>query len=46
MEPLPPHVAEYLDRVVADWPPLSDEQKTRLAELLTPVRIGGGDARA
>lgn len=41
MEPLPPHVSAYLDQVMADWPPLSDEQKCRLAELLTPVQIGG-----
>lgn len=28
----------YVDRLVAAAPPLSDEQRTRLAELLHPVR--------
>ncbi|ADU49176.1 hypothetical protein [Intrasporangium calvum] len=30
----------YIERVVADWPPLSDEQRARLAVLLR----GGGAA--
>ena len=31
----------YIEQILADWPPLSDEQRTRLAELLKPVRNGG-----
>ena len=31
---------EYLAKLIADNP-LTDEQRTRLAELLKPVRIGG-----
>ena len=30
----------YIEQILADWPPLSDEQRTRLAELLAPVRGG------
>lgn len=30
--------ADYVARLVAAAPPLSDEQRTRLAELLRPVR--------
>jgi hypothetical protein len=30
--------AEYLQKVLAAAPPLTDEQRTRLAELLKPVR--------
>lgn len=33
--------AEYIEKVIAAWPPLTDEQRTKLAELLKPVRIGG-----
>lgn len=33
--------AEYIKKLVEQAPPLSDEQRTRLAELLKPVRIGG-----
>ena len=29
----------YVDRVVSECKPLTDEQRTRLAELLHPVRI-------
>jgi hypothetical protein len=29
---------EYIQRVISTWPPLSDEQRTRLAELLAPAR--------
>lgn len=35
-------LADYIDRVLAQAPPLSDEQRVRLAELLRPVRNGGG----
>lgn len=30
---------EYIDKVLAEAPPLSDEQRTYLAELLRPVRV-------
>ncbi len=33
--------AEYIEKVLADWPPLTDQQRTTLAELLKPVRVGG-----
>lgn len=33
--------AEYIQTVVDAWPPLTDEQRTALAELLKPIRIGG-----
>ncbi len=33
--------AEYIEKVLADWPPLTDQQRTALAELLKPVRVGG-----
>lgn len=32
------NIAAYIERVLAEAPPLSDEQRTRLAELLRPVR--------
>jgi hypothetical protein len=31
-------VDEWVERVLAQAPPLSDEQRSRLAELLRPVR--------
>jgi hypothetical protein len=30
---------EYIEKLLATAPPLTDEQRTRLAELLKPVRI-------
>ena len=33
--------AEYIETFLATTPPLTDEQRTRLAELLKPVRKGG-----
>ena len=36
-------IADYLERVLAQAPPMTDEQRTRLAELLRPVRVNGGD---
>ncbi len=33
--------AEYIEKVLADFPPLTDQQRTTLAELLKPVRVGG-----
>jgi hypothetical protein len=35
----------YVARVVAMAPPLTDEQRTRLAELLRPVQIVASPAR-
>jgi len=32
---------QYIQKVLAEAPPLTDEQRTRLAELLAPVRGGG-----
>lgn len=37
---------EHVLRVLADAPPLTDEQRTRLAELLRPVRVNGGGDHA
>ena len=34
--------AEYIQKVVDAWPPLTDQQRTVLAELLKPVRSSGG----
>lgn len=31
-------IAQYVERVLAQAPPLTGEQRTRLAELLRPVR--------
>ncbi len=38
------NIEEYVNRVIAAAPPLSDEQRTRLAELLRPIRRSGDDA--
>lgn len=32
-------VDEYVQRIVADAPPLTDQQRVALAELLRPVRV-------
>jgi hypothetical protein len=32
------NLREYIMAVISTWPPLSDEQRTRLAELLQPAR--------
>lgn len=37
-------IAEYVEKILAAAPSLTDEQKTRLAELLRPVRQRGGHA--
>jgi hypothetical protein len=40
-------IAAYVDRVLATAPPLTDDQRSRLVELLRPVRLrrtGGNDA--
>ena len=33
-------IAEYIEKVLREAPPLSDEQRTALAELLKPARGG------
>jgi hypothetical protein len=33
---------EHIERVVRDWPPLTNAQRAKLAELLAPVRVTGG----
>ena len=37
-------IADYVEKVLAQAPPLSDDQCARLAELLRPVRAGGEKA--
>ena len=32
----------YIEKILAAAPPLTDEQRTKLAELLRPVRQSGG----
>lgn len=34
-------IADYIEKVLAQRPPLTNEQRNRLAELLRPVRAGG-----
>lgn len=39
-------MTDYAERIVAEAPPLTEEQRTKLAELPRPVRIparSGGD---
>lgn len=36
----------YVERVLVDAPPLTDEQRTRLAELLKPIRQASSVDRA
>ncbi|WP_431840840.1 hypothetical protein [Gordonia hongkongensis] len=38
------NIERYIGKALAAAPPLTDEQRTRLAELLRPVRTGGGAA--
>lgn len=35
----PPTTDEYVARILAEAPPLTDRQRTALAELLRPVRL-------
>jgi hypothetical protein len=35
-------IADYIERTLAEAPPLTDRQRTALAELLRPVRIAVG----
>lgn len=39
-------LADYIEKVLAAFPPLTSEQRTRLAELLAPVRVNGGGVDA
>jgi hypothetical protein len=32
-------LTDYVQRVLDDWPPLTAEQRSKLAELLRPIRI-------
>ncbi|MGJ6126203.1 hypothetical protein QN239_26860 [Mycolicibacterium sp. Y3] len=34
-------IDDYVDRLVADTPPLTADQRARLVELLRPVRMAG-----
>ncbi|ORA12610.1 hypothetical protein [Mycobacterium asiaticum] len=34
-------IAAYIEKVLTEAPPLSDQQRTALAELLRPARKGG-----
>jgi hypothetical protein len=38
-------ITAYVEKILAEAPPLNDEQRTRLAELLRPVRKAGAAAR-
>jgi hypothetical protein len=38
-------LADHIERTLDDWPPLTLEQRSRLAELLRPVRIDQAAAR-
>ena len=35
-------ISDYIERVLAEAPPLTDAQRTALAELLRPVRVNCG----
>jgi excisionase family DNA binding protein len=39
-EPADPS-ADYVERLLAEAGPLSEEQRTKLAEILSPIRSGG-----
>jgi hypothetical protein len=36
-------ITDYIEKILSQAPPLSDEQRTSLAELLRPARQGGGE---
>ncbi len=40
----PTAITEYVEKILAEAPPLNDEQRVRLAELLRPVRRPAGNA--
>lgn len=42
--PTPDSVADYIERVLAVAPPLTEEARAKLAELLAPARNGGTTA--
>jgi hypothetical protein len=35
----PTTIADYVEKILAEAPPLTDEQRVRLTELLRPVRL-------
>jgi hypothetical protein len=35
-------ITDYVEALLDSWPPLSQEQRSKLAELLRPVRIHDG----
>jgi hypothetical protein len=35
-------ISDYIEKVLAEAPPLTDAQRAALAELLRPVRVTGG----
>jgi hypothetical protein len=37
-------ITDYVQRLLDDWGPLTAEQRSKLAELLRPVRVHGGGA--
>ena len=37
-------ITEYVEKILAEAPPLSDEQRVRLCELLRPVRRPAGNS--
>ena len=39
-------IAGYIENVIAAWPPLTNEQRTKLAELLKPVRVSAAELQA
>jgi len=36
---------EYISKLIAETPPLTDEQRTKLVELLKPVRVNAADCQ-
>ncbi|WP_197283499.1 hypothetical protein [Mycobacterium sp. Marseille-P9652] len=38
MSEVSPAIDDYVEKILAEAPPLSDEQRIRLCELLRPVR--------
>ena len=39
-------LTDYIERVLAQAPPLTDEQRSKLAELLKPIRVRRGGPHA
>jgi hypothetical protein len=44
MSEVSPALAEYVEKILAEAPPLSDEQRVGLCELLRPVRRPSGNS--